>query len=202
MGVRIKQADDVRHEEQGPAFMANRNWLRGVRVFDILSRALLAIALILAVALVYLLVQLFLGRADVVTTLPFAQGAVDALLWFSVLRGIHHIFETTVDSGTPFTKTVEESLNRIGMCLLLLAVAELVFQVMAQVIANGAAPSLIISWGYGSVVSDWMWRGFDASSQGAIVVSVGSFVAPGIVFVLAHVFGYGRFLLDEADHTL
>ena len=47
-----------------------------------------------------------------------------------------------------------------------------------------------------------MWRGIDASSQGAIVVAVGSFVVPGIVFALAHVFAYGRFLQDEADHTL
>ena len=203
MGIRIKQADDdVRCEERGPAFVANRNWLRGVRVFDIFSKTLLATTLILAVGLVYLLVQLFLGRVDVVAVLPFAQGLIEALLWYFVFHEVHHIFAAIADSGTPFTKLVEEGLRRIGMSLLLLAVAELVFQMLAEVIAYSVVPSFIISWGYGSVVSDWMWRGIDASSQGAIVVAVGSFVVPGIVFALAHVFAYGRFLQDEADHTL
>lgn len=203
MGIRIKQADDdVRCEERGPAFVANRNWLRGVRVFDIFSKTLLATTLILAIGLVYLLVQLFLGRVDAVAVLPFTQGLIEALLWYFVFHEVHHIFAAIADSGTPFTKLAEEGLRRIGMSLLLLAVAELVFQMLAEVIAHGVVPSLIISWGYGSVVSDWMWRGIDASSRGAIVVAVGSFVVPGIVFALAHVFSYGRFLQDEADHTL
>lgn len=203
MGIRIKQVDnDVRCEEREPAFVANRNWLRGVRVFDIFSKTLLAAALILAVGLVYLLVQLFLGRVDAVAALPFAQGLVEVLLWYFVFHEVHHVFAAIADSGTPFTKLAEEGIRRIGMSLLLLAVAELVFQMLAEVIAYGVVPSLIISWGYGSVVSDWTWRGIDASSRGAIVVAVGSFVLPGIVFALAHVFAYGRSLQDEADHTL
>ena len=163
---------------------------------------LLATTLVLAAGLVYLLIQLFMGRVDAAAFLPFAEGLVEALLWYSVFHEVQHIFTAIADSGTPFTMLAEQSLRRIGTSLLLLAAAELVFQMLAEVITYGAAPSFIISWGYGSVASDWIRMSAEASSRGAVVVSVGSFVVPGIVFALAHAFAYGRSLQDEADHTL
>lgn len=180
-------------------------------VFTFLSRFFLGLSIAAALAFGYLVISALAagdGQDDkLISSLYFLQSGIELFLWHAVVSRAAELLAASEEYETPFFSTASTVLRRMAWLLLCLPVVGLVFSAAMSLLAYGSVANIGVTLGYAGFPVNAAWSALASGSlamdlPNSVLVPLGSFIMPVVLFCVSYAFQYGSRLQQNEDLTI